>query len=247
VGKQLVIIPTYNEIDNIEQMLDEVVQLEANFDVLIVDDNSPDGTAEVVKRKMATHDNRIFLLERRKKQGLGTAYIAGFKWGLEKNYDFLLEMDCDFSHNPADLPRLLEKCKNTDVVVGSRYVNNLVNVVNWPMGRVLLSYFASYYVRLITGMKIMDTTAGFVCYRAKVLKAINLDAIRFKGYAFQIEMKFKSQKSGFQVKEIPIVFTDRTRGESKMNKGIIKEAFLGVLILRLSYLFSRRKYKKQDN
>ncbi|MEC8738809.1 MAG: glycosyltransferase, partial [Bacteroidota bacterium] len=173
--------------------------------------------------------------------------IAGFKWGLERNYDFLLEMDCDFSHNPKDLPRLLEKCKNTDVVVGSRYVNNLVNVVNWPMGRVLLSYFASYYVRLVTGMKVMDTTAGFVCYRAKVLKTINLDAIRFKGYAFQIEMKFKSQKLGFQVTEIPIVFTDRTKGESKMNKGIIKEAFLGVLILRLSYLFNRRKYKKEDN
>jgi dolichol-phosphate mannosyltransferase len=225
-------------------MLECVLALPENFDILIVDDGSPDGTASIVKNHQFTNPDRIHLLERQGKLGLGTAYIAGFHQSLALGYDYIFEMDCDFSHNPDDLLRLLECCKSqgADMSVGSRYVNHMVNVVNWPMGRVLLSYFASMYVRIITGMKIMDTTAGFVCYTRRVLETIQLDRIRFKGYAFQIEMKFTAIKHGFKVVEIPIIFTDRTKGESKMSQGIIKEAFWGVIQLKIGSWF--RKYKK---
>ncbi len=242
--ENLVIIPTYNEKENIASMLEAVISLPIPFDVLIVDDGSPDGTAEIVKDFQSRFPERIHLLERKGKQGLGTAYIAGFKYALEKEYQYIFEMDCDFSHNPEDLTRLLDACKvHADVSVGSRYVNHLVNVVNWPMGRVLLSYFASMYVRIITGMKIMDTTAGFVCYRREVLQTMELDKIKFKGYAFQIEMKFTALKCGFNMVEIPIIFTDRSKGESKMSKGIVKEAFLGVLQLKISSWF--RKFPRK--
>ncbi|MCC6722786.1 MAG: polyprenol monophosphomannose synthase [Bacteroidia bacterium] len=237
--KNIVIIPTYNEIENISEMIERVFSLSLPFDILIIDDGSPDGTASVVKNFQQKYNDKLFLIERKSKSGLGTAYIMGFKWCLEKNYDFICEMDCDFSHNPEDLIRLQKTCSENgaDLSVGSRYVNNLVNVVNWPMGRVLLSYFASMYVRLITGMKVMDTTAGFVCYSRKVLQKINLDKIKFKGYAFQIEMKFSAIKYGFKLVEIPIIFTDRTAGVSKMSKGIIKEAFWGVIQLKISSWF----------
>lgn len=220
-------------------MIERVFSLSLPFDILIIDDGSPDGTASVVKNFQQKYNDKLFLIERKSKSGLGTAYIMGFKWCLEKNYDFICEMDCDFSHNPEDLIRLQKTCSENgaDLSVGSRYVNNLVNVVNWPMGRVLLSYFASMYVRLITGMKVMDTTAGFVCYSRKVLQKINLDKIKFKGYAFQIEMKFSAIKYGFKLVEIPIIFTDRTAGVSKMSKGIIKEAFWGVIQLKISSWF----------
>lgn len=212
------------------------------IDVLVVDDNSPDGTAALVERIMSNYPGRIHILKRPGKQGLGTAYIEGFKWCLEQNYDLICEMDCDFSHNPDDLARLTAACKEgADMSVGSRYVNHLVNVVNWPMGRVLLSYFASMYVRFITRMKIMDTTAGFVCYQRAVLQTINLDKVKFRGYAFQIEMKFTALKHGFKVVEIPIIFTDRSRGTSKMSSGIVKEALLGVLQMKIGSWF--RKYK----
>jgi dolichol-phosphate mannosyltransferase len=214
-------------------MLEKVMTLSPAFDVLVVDDNSPDGTAELVAEAQKKYAN-ISILNRTEKQGLGTAYIAGFKWCLEKGYEYVFEMDCDFSHNPEDLPRLLEGLKKAenDMVVGSRYVNNVVNVVNWPMGRVLMSYFASVYVRFITRMKIADATAGFVGYTKEVLSSINLDRIKFRGYAFQIEMKYTTFKKGFNIKEIPIIFTDRTAGESKMSGGIIREAFFGVISLR---------------
>ena len=229
----IVIIPTYNEKENITAMLDKVMSLNESFDVLVVDDNSPDGTAQLVKEKQAEH-NRIYLLENGEKNGLGTAYIAGFKWCLARSYDYIFEMDCDFSHNPDDLIRMYnELCQgHCDLVVGSRYVGNVVNVVNWPMGRVLLSYFASAYVRFFTRMKLADATAGFVGYTSKLLNTINLDKIQFRGYAFQIEMKYTAYRLGFPIKEIPIVFTDRTAGESKMNGSIIKEALFGVLWLR---------------
>jgi len=246
VSRNIVIIPTYNEIENIGLMLDAVFDLSVPFDVLIIDDGSPDGTADVVKKRMPSSDGRLHLLERKGKLGLGTAYIAGFKWCLERDYDFIFEMDCDFSHNPKDLLRLLDAASEADVVVGSRYVDNLVNVVNWPMGRVLLSYFASFYVRMITSMKVMDTTAGFVCFRRQVLETINLDGIRFKGYAFQIEMKFTAVQAGFKLKEIPIIFTDRTRGSSKMSSGIIKEALFGVLQLKLRSLFNRKSFGRKS-
>jgi dolichol-phosphate mannosyltransferase len=241
MSTQIVIIPTYNEIENISTMLEKVLSLPGKFDILIVDDGSPDGTASVVKEYQLKHPTQIHLIERTGKQGLGTAYITGFKKCIALGYDFIFEMDCDFSHNPDDLLRLLEACKeqHADVAVGSRYVNNLVNVVNWPMGRVLLSYFASMYVRWVTRMKIMDTTAGFVCYKKKVLETMHLDQIKFKGYAFQIEMKFTAIKCGFDVKEVPIIFTDRTKGTSKMSKGIIKEAFWGVIQLKVSSWFKK--------
>ncbi len=214
-------------------MIDKVLGLAEDFDILIVDDNSPDGTAAIVASRLS-EDNRIHLMKRAGKQGLGTAYIAGFKWCLEHNYQYIFEMDCDFSHNPDDLIRLVAELRqaDTDMVIGSRYVNNVVNVVNWPMDRVLMSYFASAYVRFITRMKVADATAGFVGYTRNVLQTINLDKIKFKGYAFQIEMKYTTHKLGFKIVEIPIIFTDRTRGTSKMSGGIIREAFVGVIQLR---------------
>lgn len=236
--RNIVIIPTYNEIENIEPMIRKVCGLEFETDILIVDDGSPDGTADVVK-SLQSEFKQVHLLERSEKNGLGTAYIHGFKWCLEHKYDFIFEMDCDFSHNPNDLVRLHEACLSqpADVAVGSRYVNHLVNVVNWPMGRVLLSYFASMYVRFITRMSVMDTTAGFVCYRAEVLRKIELDKIKFRGYAFQIEMKFTAIKYGFKLVEVPIIFTDRTAGTSKMSKGIVKEALFGVIQMKLRSFF----------
>ncbi len=224
-------------------MVDAVMSLSMPFHLLVIDDGSPDGTGKMVKEMQSKYPDALYLIERSGKQGLGTAYITGFKWCLDKGYDYICEMDCDFSHNPNDLMRLQSECseRDADLSVGSRYVNHLVNVVNWPMGRVLLSYFASMYVRLITGMKVMDTTAGFVCYSRKVLEKINLDKIHFKGYAFQIEMKFTAVKYGFNLVEIPIIFTDRTAGESKMSKGIIREAFLGVIQLKINSWF--KKYR----
>lgn len=241
MSRQIVIIPTYNEKENISAMLEKVLSLPVKFDILIVDDGSPDGTGAIVKTYQANNPTQIHLIERAGKQGLGTAYITGFKKCIELGYDYIFEMDCDFSHNPDDLLRLLDACQNqgADVAVGSRYVNNLVNVVNWPMGRVLLSYFASMYVRWVTRMKIMDTTAGFVCYKRKVLETMKLDEIKFKGYAFQIEMKFTAIKCGFVVEEVPIIFTDRTKGTSKMSNGIIKEAFWGVIQLKVSSWFKK--------
>lgn len=228
----LVIIPTYNEKENIERVIDRVFVLPRPLDVLIVDDNSPDGTGSIVKDLQKKYEGKLFLEERTGKLGLGTAYIHGFRWALAHQYEYIFEMDADLSHNPDDLVRLYDTTKNeADLVIGSRYVKG-VNVVNWPMGRVLMSYFASIYVKIILGIKIDDTTAGFKCYRRKVLETIDLNAIKFVGYAFQIEMKYTTWKLGFKVKEIPIIFTDRTEGESKMNRGIFKEAILGVIKLR---------------
>lgn len=233
----LVIIPTYNEIENIEAIIDAVLQLGNDYSVLIIDDNSPDGTAAAVKRKMAEWPDRLFIEERQGKLGLGTAYIHGFKWGLQKGYSYIMEMDADFSHNPKDVPRLLSACrdKGADVAIGSRYIGG-VNVVNWPMGRVLMSFYASAYVRIITGMKLRDTTAGFVCYRRKVLEEIGLDSIHFKGYAFQIEMKYRAFRKKFKIVEIPIVFVNRVLGTSKMSGSIFGEAAFGVINLRLKAL-----------
>lgn len=239
MDKKIVIIPTYNEKENIEAIIRKVFSLAVPFDILIVDDNSPDGTGHIVKSLQQTFP-ALHILERTEKNGLGTAYIAGFHWCLEKGYDYIFEMDADFSHNPEDLPRLYDACRNgADMSIGSRYVTG-VNVVNWPMSRVMLSYFASKYVRMITGMKIHDTTAGFVCYKSEVLNKINLDRIRFRGYAFQIEMKFTTWKHGFKLQEVPIIFTDRTLGQSKISKNIIREAVWGVLALKMKSWF--RKY-----
>lgn len=234
----LVIIPTYNERENIEAMVRKVMALSHPFDLLIIDDGSPDGTADIVRDLQLEYPGRLHLETRKGKLGLGTAYIHGFKYALRHNYEYIFEMDCDFSHNPEDLIRLYNACavEGYDVAIGSRYVQG-VNVVNWPMSRVLMSYFASSYVRLITGMPIHDTTAGFKCYRQKVLKTIQLNKIRFVGYAFQIEMKFLAYKYGFRIKEVPIIFTDRTKGESKMSSGIFKEAVLGVLKMKVSSIF----------
>jgi dolichol-phosphate mannosyltransferase len=234
----LVIIPTYNEKENAEAIIREVMALDPPFHVLIVDDGSPDGTAGIVKTLQSEFPEKLFLEERKGKLGLGTAYIHGFRWALDRNYAFIFEMDADFSHNPKDLVRLREACMSggADLAIGSRYVVG-VNVVNWPMGRVLMSWFASYYVRMVTGMDINDTTAGFKCYRAEVLKTINLDKIEFVGYAFQIEMKFLAWKYGFKIAEVPIIFTDRTKGESKMSSGIFKEAVLGVLQMKIQSWF----------
>lgn len=241
MSRALVVIPTYNEIENIYKMLDTVMAVDGNLDVLIVDDGSPDGTADAVREKMAECNGRIHLEERKGKLGLGTAYIHGFKWALARGYDFVFEMDCDFSHDPADLPKLLKVCEGgAHLAIGSRYVTG-VNVVNWPMSRVLLSYFASVYVRFITGMPIQDATAGFKCYRRETLEAINFDKIHFVGYAFQIEMKFKVWQNGMKLVEVPVIFTDRTEGESKMSSGIIKEAVFGVLKLKLRSILYRKK------
>ena len=237
----LVIVPTYNEIENIELLLEAVFKLPEPFDVLVVDDNSPDGTADVVSGLIKTYPNRLFLEKRLKKTGLGSAYIHGFKWALTRNYDYIFEMDADFSHHPKDLVRLLNAAlkEKLDMVIGSRYITG-VNVVNWPMSRVLLSYGASKYVRFITGMPINDTTAGFVCYSRKLLQEINLNSIKFVGYAFQIEMKFKAYLKKFAFKEIPVIFTDRTRGTSKMTKGIISEAVFGVIQMKLTSMLKRK-------
>ncbi len=229
----LVIIPTYNEIENIEAIIKAVFSLEKKFDILIVDDSSPDGTAKKVKEIQTAFPNRLHLEIRKEKQGLGVAYIHGFKWALQAGYAYIMEMDADFSHNPNDLPRLYEACVlGADVAVGSRYAKG-ISVVNWDMKRILLSYFASHYVRIITGIPIKDTTAGFVCYKRKVLETINLDKIKFVGYAFQIEMKFKAWKHGFNIKEVTIIFTDRVKGKSKMNSSIISEAIFGVVKMKL--------------
>lgn len=230
----VVIIPTYNEKENIENIIRAVFALEHGFDILIIDDGSPDGTAGIVKGLMAEEfKERLHLVERTGKLGLGTAYIAGFKWALEHDYEYIFEMDADFSHDPADVPRLYKACaeEGADVAVGSRYVTG-VNVVNWPMGRVLMSYYASKYVHFVTGIPVHDTTAGFKCYRRRVLETIDLNAIRFKGYAFQIEMKFTAYKLGFKVKEVPVIFVNRQLGTSKMSGGIFGEAFFGVMRLR---------------
>ena len=225
----------YNEKENAAAIIEAVLKLPIQFDVLVIDDNSPDGTAAIVKEQMALHPGRINIIEREGKLGLGTAYIAGFRWALDHGYEYICEMDADFSHNPDDLVRLRQPLVEgrADVTVGSRYVSG-VNVVNWPMGRVLMSYYASRYVRIVTGMKVRDTTAGFVCYRADVLRAMNLDNIRFKGYAFQIEMKFTARQLGFRIEEVPIVFVNRVLGTSKMNSGIFGEALFGVIKLKWS-------------
>lgn len=240
----IVIIPTYNEKENIENIIRAVFGLEKVFHILVVEDNSPDGTADIVRRMQKEFPERLFMIERKGKLGLGTAYIAGFRWAIEKKYDYIFEMDADFSHNPDDLPRLYAAChdKGADLSIGSRYVSG-VNVVNWPMGRVLMSYFASKYVRIITGVKIHDTTAGFVCYRRSVLETIELDKVRFKGYAFQIEMKYTAYKCGFKITEVPVIFVNRELGTSKMNSSIFGEAVFGVIRLRLDGWF--KKYPKK--
>ena len=244
--KSVVIIPTYNEKENIAQIIKAVTAFPQDFDVLVIDDGSPDGTASIVKQLQNELVGRIYLIERSGKMGLGTAYITGFKWAIDKKYDYIFEMDADFSHDPADLPRLLDACDKDgyDVAIGSRYVSG-VNVVNWPMGRVLMSYFASKYVHIITGLPIHDTTAGFKCYRRQVLETIELDKIHFKGYAFQIEMKFTSYKCGFKIVEVPVIFVNRRLGTSKMSGGIFSEAFFGVIRLKISSWF--RNYPKKQS
>lgn len=244
IADGVVIIPTYNEKENVAAIIEAVFGLPRKFDVLIIDDNSPDGTAAIVKRLQQKYAGRLHLLERAGKQGLGTAYIAGFKWALERGYEFVFEMDADFSHNPADLLKLYDACavEGADLAIGSRYVTG-VNVVNWPMGRVLMSYYASRYVRIVTGMPINDATAGFVCYRRRLLETLPLDAIRFKGYAFQIEMKFLAYKYGFRIQEVPIIFVNRVLGTSKMSSGIFSEGFFGVMRLKWSSMFTKYERK----
>lgn len=241
----LVIIPTYNEKENIEAIIRKVFSLPKDFHILIIEDNSPDHTADIVSRLMKEFPGLLFMEQRKGKLGLGTAYIHGFHWAIDRKYDYIFEMDADFSHNPEDLVRLYDAARNqkADLVIGSRYVKG-VNVVNWPIGRVLMSYYASAYVRFVTRMKIWDTTAGFKCYTRPVLEAIDFDAIHFTGYAFQIEMKFLAWKLGFKIVEIPIIFTDRTLGESKMSKGIFREAVFGVITLRFKSLF--KKYRRTN-
>ena len=234
MNDSIIIIPTYNEKENIEKIISAIFSLEKAFDILVIDDGSPDGTGAIVKNLIEKkYSGRLFIIERSGKLGLGTAYITGFKWALEKGYDYIFEMDADFSHDPNDLPRLYSACHDEgyDVAIGSRYVSG-VNVVNWPIGRVLMSYFASKYVRFVTGFKVHDTTAGFKCYKRRVLKTMELDKIKFKGYAFQIEMKFTAYKIGFKIKEVPVIFVNRREGTSKMSGGIFGEAFFGVMRLR---------------
>jgi dolichol-phosphate mannosyltransferase len=240
VPDSLVIIPTYNEKENIERMIRKVFSLTHDFHLLIIDDGSPDGTANIVKNLQYEFPQKLFIEERAGKQGLGTAYIHGFKWATKRNYDYIFEMDADFSHNPEDLIKLRQACvEGADVAVGSRYIKG-VNVVNWPMSRVLMSYFASVYVRFITGIDVQDSTAGFVCYKTRVFDVLNLDKIKFVGYAFQIEMKYTAIKHGFKLVEVPIIFTDRTEGTSKMSTGIFREAFIGVIQMKINSIF--RKY-----
>ena len=236
--EKLVIIPTYNELENIRDMIQTVMDLEGDFELLIIDDNSPDGTAKVVKDLATKFPERLHLIQRSGKLGLGTAYIEGFKYALNQGYSYIFEMDADFSHDPKDLIRLYKACaeEDNDMAIGSRYITG-VNVVNWPMGRVLMSFFASKYVQFITGIPIKDTTAGFKCYTARVLRAMDLDKIKFIGYAFQIEMKFTAWKLGFKIVEVPIIFTDRTRGTSKMSSGIFKEAIFGVIYMKIKSIF----------
>jgi len=243
VSKNLVIIPTYNEKENVEKMVRKVFSLPTSFHLLIVEDNSPDGTAGIVKSLMKEFPEKLHILERKGKLGLGTAYIAGFKWALERDYEYIFEMDCDFSHNPEDLEKLYQAAVDgADVVIGSRYISG-INVVNWPLGRVLMSYFASMYVRIVTGMSVRDTTAGFKCYRKKVLETIDFDKIKLIGYGFQVEMKFTAFKFGFNIVEVPIVFTDRQEGTSKMSGGIFNEALWGVLKMKFRSWF--RKYERK--
>ena len=248
MSDSIVIIPTYNEKENIENIIRVVFGLEKEFHILIIDDGSPDGTADIVKRLQKEFPDRLFMIERKGKLGLGTAYITGFKWALEHSYEYIFEMDADFSHNPNDLPRLYEACavQGGDVAIGSRYVSG-VNVVNWPMGRVLMSYFASKYVRIVTGLPIHDTTAGFKCYRRQVLETIDLDHIRFKGYAFQIEMKFTAYKCGFKIIEVPVIFINRELGTSKMNSSIFGEAVFGVIKLKVNSWFHTFPQKTKMN
>ena len=245
MNNRLVIIPTYNERENIEDIINAVFLLSVKFDILIIDDNSPDGTAEIVTKLQQQYPDQLHIIERLGKQGLGTAYITGFRFALEKGYDYIFEMDADFSHNPLDLIELHKACQTNGIqmAIGSRYVTG-VNVVNWPMGRVLMSYFASKYVKFITGLPVDDATAGFICYHRSVLETLDLDKIKFIGYAFQIEMKFLTWKHGFGLKEVPIIFTDRSRGVSKMSKKIFREAIFGVIRMKLSSLF--RKYPKYN-
>ena len=243
-SKNIVIIPTYNEKENIEKMVRKVFSLSSPFELLIIDDNSPDGTANIIKSLQKEYKNKLHLIERSGKLGLGTAYITGFKWALEKNFEYICEMDADFSHNPEDLIKLQEACeKGADLAIGSRYISG-VNVVNWPIGRVLMSYYASSYVRFITRMSIRDTTAGFKCYKRKVLENINLDKIKLKGYAFQIEMKFTSWKLGFKIVEVPIIFTERQEGTSKMSGGIFNEAIWGVIKMKFRSFFKKYELAK---
>ena len=231
MSDKLIIIPMYNERENAEKIIRKVFSLPDNYHILVIEDGSPDGTAEIIKNLQKEFSDALYMVERKGKLGLGTAYITGFRWAMEQGYKFICEMDADFSHNPDDLPRLFEACEQNDVAIGSRYCCG-ISVVNWPLGRVLMSYCASKYVRIITGMKVQDTTAGFVCYRSRVLQTIQLDNIRMKGYGFQIEMKYNAYKLGFKIKEVPIIFIDRKEGSSKMSSGIFGEAFWGVLKLR---------------
>ncbi len=245
MSDSLVIIPMYNEKENASAIIDAVIALPHDFDILVIDDNSPDGTAAIVKDKIAQYPSRVFIIERPGKLGLGTAYITGFKYAINNGYDFIFEMDADFSHNPDDLLKLYKACHDdgADLAIGSRYVTG-VNVVNWPMGRVLMSYYASKYVRCVTGLPVHDTTAGFVCYRRQVLETMELDKIRFKGYAFQIEMKFTAYKCGFKIQEVPIIFVNRVLGTSKMSGGIFSEAVFGVIRLKVNSWF--RKYPQKQ-
>lgn len=246
MSDSIVIIPTYNEIENIEAIIYVVFSQMKDFHVLVVDDNSPDGTGAKVNKLMKNHSEQLFLINREEKTGLGTAYIEGFKWALHREYEYIFEMDADFSHNPDDLIRLYDACANggADMAIGSRYVKG-VNVVNWPLGRVLMSYCASMYVRMITGLPVMDATAGFICYKRKVLEAISFEKIQFVGYAFQIELKFKTWLSGFNIKEVSVIFTDRTKGKSKMNSSIFSEAIFGIISMKLRSIFNRKMYERK--
>ena len=240
MDRKIIIIPTYNEKENIEKIIRAVFDLEGKYHILIIEDGSPDGTAEIVRRLQDEFDGRLFMIERKGKLGLGTAYITGFKWCVEHEYDYIFEMDADFSHNPLDVPKLYKACKEgADLAIGSRYCNG-ISVINWPIGRVIMSYYASVYVRTVLGMKVYDTTAGFKCYRRKVLETIDLDKVKMKGYGFQIEMKYSTYKLGFKIKEVPIIFVDRTEGTSKMSRGIFGEAFWGVLKLKMRKIRQKR-------